>query len=165
MQTASKPEEFPVYSQPDSAIMQRLMNKIPQFLQNIAAVLQIKSPDEILVCQETLYEILTRVEKRRVYFHIYYDGKKLGERNEGALICFWILKLMPFKHDTIPTSTLNIKIAYTFFMNMLYYEAANSKIKRKVNVKSDLLDNTLYAFAYRDLSKEAIMAMAESLLY
>jgi len=163
MRTASKPEEFPIYSQPDSATMQQLMNKIPQFLHNIAAVLQIKSPNEILVCQETLYEILTRVEKRRVYFHIYYDGKKLGERNEGALICFWILKLMPFKHDTIPTSTLNVKIAYTFFINMLYYEAAHSK--RKVNVKSDLLTNTLYAFKYRDLSKEAIMAMAESLLY
>jgi hypothetical protein len=163
MRTASKPEEFPIYSQPDSATMQQLMNKIPQFLRNITAVLQIKSPNEIMVCQETLYEILTRVEKRRVYFHIYYDGKKLGERNEGALICFWILKLMPFKHDTIPTSTLNVKIAYTFFINMLYYEAAHSK--RKVNIKSDLLTNTLYAFKYRDLSKEAIMAMAESLLY
>lgn len=165
MDAANKPEDFPIYSQPDPATMKRLMDKIPQFLQNIAAVLQIKNPNEILVCQETLYEILTRVEKRRVYFHIYYDGIKMGERNEGALICFWILKLMPFKHDTIPTSTLNIQIAYTFFMNMLFYEAANSKIKRKVNVKSNLLTNTLYAFKYRDLSKEAIMAMAESLLY
>jgi len=165
MRAANKPEEFPIFSQPDAATMQRLMNKIPQFLHNVAAVLQIKSTNEIQVCQETLYEILTRVEKRRVYFHIYYNGIKMGERNEGALICFWILKLMPFKHDTIPNSTLNVKIAYTFFMNMLYYEASNSKIKRKVNVKSDLLTNILYAFRYRDLSKEAIMAMAESLLY
>jgi len=89
----------------------------------------------------------------------------MGERNEGALIYIWILKLMPFRHNIIPNSELNIKIVYTFFMNMLYYEAANSKVKRKVNVKSDLLTNTLYAFAYRDLSKEAIMALAESLLY
>jgi len=165
MWTESEPEKFPVFSQPDSATMKRLMDKIPQFLSNVASVLQIKSPNEILVCQETLYEILTRVEKRRVYFHVYYNGKKMGERNEGALICFWIMKLMPFKHNSIPNSELNIKIAYTFFMNMLYYEAANSKVKRKVNVKSDLLTNTLYAFAYRDLSKEAIMALAESLLY
>ena len=165
MRTASKPEEFPIYSQPDPADMKRLMDKIPQFLKNVAAVLQIKNPNEIIVCQETLYEILTRVEKRRVYFHIYHNGIKMGERNEGALICFWILKLMPFRHDTIPNSTLNIKIAYTFFVNMLYYEAANSKTKRKVNVKSDLLTNTLYAFKYRDLSKESIMALAESLLY
>ena len=116
MWTARKPEEFPIYSQPDSATMKKLMDKIPQFLKNIAAVLQINSPNEILVCQETLYEILTRVENRRVYFHVYYNGKRMGERNEGALICFWILKLMPFRHATIPNSTLNIKIAYTFFM-------------------------------------------------
>jgi len=162
---ANKPEEFPKFSQPDAATMKRLMDKIPQFLQNIAAVLQIKNVNEILVCQETLYEILTRVEKRRVYFHVYHNGLKMGERNEGALICFWILKLMPFKHNTIPNSLLNTKIAFSFFLNMLYYEAANAKVKRKVNVKSDLFNNILYAFMYRDLSKEAIMALAESLLY
>jgi len=162
---ANKPEDFPKFSQPDSATMQRLMDKIPQFLQNIATVLQIKDTNEILVCQETLYEILTRVEKRRVYFHVYYNGLKMGERNEGALICFWILKLMPFRHDAIPNSLLNTKIAYSFFLNMLFYEAANAKVKREVNVKSDLYNDLLYAFMYRDLSKEAIMALAESLLY
>jgi hypothetical protein len=46
---------------------------------------------------------------------------------------------------------------------MLFYEA--TKTKRRVNVKSDLMNNTLYAFQYRDLSKEAIMALAESYLY
>jgi len=56
-------------------------------------------------------------------------------------------------------------MSLSIFMNMLYYEAAHSKTKRKVNIKSDLLTNTLYAFKYRDLSKEAIMAIAESLLY
>jgi len=162
---ANTPKDFPKFSQPDAATMKRLMDKIPQFLQNIASVLQIKDANEILVSQEVLYEILTRVEKRRVYFHIYYNGLKMGERNEGALICFWILKLMPFKHDTIPIPLLNTKIAFTFFLNMLYYEAANAKIKRKVNVKSDLYNDLLYAFMYRDLSKEAIMALAESLLY
>jgi hypothetical protein len=162
---AYKPEDFPQFTQPDSATMQRLMSKIPQFLHNIASVLQIKDTNEIIVCQKTLYEILTRVEKRRVYFHIYHNGLKMGERNEGALICFWILKLMPFKHDSIPNTLLNAKIAYTFFLNMLFYEAAKGKVKRKVNVKSELYNNILYSFMYRDLSKEAIMALAESLLY
>jgi hypothetical protein len=160
---ANKPEEFPVFTPLDSATMQRLMEKIPQYLSNITAVLGIKSPNEIIVNPETLYEIITRVEKRRIYFHIYYNGLKMGELNEGALICFWILKLMPFKHETIPNTLLNTKIAYTFFINILFYEAA--KKKKSVNVKSELMKNTLYAFQYRDLSKEAIMALAESLLY
>jgi hypothetical protein len=63
----------------------------------------------------------------------------------------------------IPNALLNTKIAYTLFINMLFYEAA--KTNRKVNIKSDLMNNTLYAFQYRDLSKEAIMALAESHLY
>ena len=160
---ANKPEEFQIFTPLDSATIEQLMKKIPQYLHNIATVLGIKSPAEIIVNQEILYEILTRVEKRRVYFHIYYDGLEMGELNEGVLICFWILKLMPFKHASIPNALLNTKIAYTFFINMLYYQAA--KTKKKVNIKSELMKNTLYAFQYRDLSKEAIMALAESLLY
>jgi len=46
---------------------------------------------------------------------------------------------------------------------MLIYVAA--KTNRKVNLNRELLKNTFYAFRYRDLSKEAIMALAESFLY
>ena len=85
---ANKPEEFPIFTPLDEAIMEKLMAKIPRYLRNIA---------------------------------------------------------------------------YTFFINMLYAEA--SKRKRKVNIKSELMKNTLYAFQHRDLNKGAIMALAESLLY
>jgi hypothetical protein len=56
---ANKPEEFPIFTPLDSAAMQRVMDKIPQYLQNIAAVLEIKSPNEIFVNPEALYEMLT----------------------------------------------------------------------------------------------------------
>jgi len=161
---ANKPEEFPKFTSLDPTTIERLMNKIPQYLHNISTVLKIGNLNDLLVDQEALYEIITRVEMRRVYFHIYHPIE-MGELNEGALICFWILKLMPFKHETISTPLLNAKIAYTLFSNMLFYVAAKTNPKRKVNVKSDLMNNTFYAFRYRDLSKEAIMALAESLLY
>ena len=159
---ANKPHEFPRFTPLDSATIQGLMSKIPQYLHNIGAALRIDNLNDLLVDQEALYEIISRVEMRRVYFHIYHPIE-MGELNEGALICFWILKLMPFKHNTISTAVLNVKIAYLLFMNMLKYVAA--KTEKKVNVTRDLLNNTIYAFRYRDLSKEAIMALAESLLY
>jgi len=124
---ANKPKDFPIFTQVDSATMQHLMDKLPKFLHNIAAVLGIKSSTEIIVDQEILYEIFTRVEKRRVYFHIYHNGLEMGELNEAALIVFWILKLMPFKHDIISSTLLNVKIAYTFLINILYYIAAKKK--------------------------------------
>jgi len=158
----NKPEEFPQFTPLDPETVNKLMEKIPQYLYNVGAVLGIRNPNDLLIDQDALYEIITRVEMRRVYFHIYHPIE-MGELNEGSLICFWILKLMPFKHETISTTVLNTKIAYILFTNMLIYVAA--KTKRKVNVKSDLMKNTVYAFRYRDLSKEAIMALAESLLY
>jgi len=90
-------------------------------LQNIHSILGINSISEILFDQEALYEIITRVEMRRVYFHIYHPIE-MGELNEGALICFWILKLIPFKHDTISTGLLNAKIAQILFIKMLIYK-------------------------------------------
>jgi len=65
---------------------------------------------------------------RRVYFHIYHPIE-MDELNEGALICFWILKLMPFKHEKISTALLNTKIAYTLFINMLFYSSRKNKEK------------------------------------
>ena len=158
----NKPEEFPKFTPLDPETIDKLMEKIPQYLKNVISTLRIDNLNDLLVDQEALYEIITRVEMRRIYFHIYHPIE-MGELNEGSLICFWILKLMPFKHETISTSVLNVKIAYTLFYNMLFYVAA--KTKKKVNVKSDLMNNIIYAFKYRDLSKEAIMALAESLLY
>jgi len=156
---ANKPEEFHKFTPLDPETVKRLMAKISQYLDNVRAVLEI---DDLMADQEALYEIVTRVEMRRVYFYIYHPVD-MGELNEGALLCFWILKLMPFRHKTMPNTELNVKIAYTLFKNMLFYVAA--KTKRKVNIKSKLMDNTIYAFQYRDLSKEAIMALAESHLH
>lgn len=160
---AFRPKDFPQFTQLDEATMQKLMAEIPRYLHNIAAVLGVNSTSEIFVCQETLYEILTRVEKRRVYFHIYHNGMEMGELNEGALLCFWMLKLSPFKHSRIPNALLNTKIAFTFFVNLLCYVAA--KTHKKVNIEKLVRGNLLYTFQYRDLSKEAVMALAESLLY
>ena len=159
---ANKPEEFPTFTPLDPATAERLMKKIPQYLHNITAVLRIDKLNDLLVDQEALYEIITRVEMRRVYFHIYHSPIEMGELNEGALICFWILKLMPFRYDEISTSLLNSKIAYILFNNVLFYVA--KKTGKRVNVKKAIMDHLLYAFRYRDLSKEAIMALGESLL-
>ena len=159
---ANRPDEFPQFTSLDSSSVNKLLSKIPLYLQNIKTILGIKDLNELIVDQEALYEIISRVEKRRVYFHIYHHIE-MGELNEGALICFWILKLTPFKHETISTNLLNAKIANTIFIKMLSYVAV--KTNRKVNIKEELMKNTFYAFRYRDLSKESIMALAESLLY
>ena len=111
---------------------------------------------------DIMYEIIERIEKRRIYFHIYYNGCKMGELNEGALMCFWIMKLTPFHFDGISSNILNAKIALCLFMNMLHYQT--QKENKILNITENMVNDIYYSFRFRDLTKEAIMILAESLL-
>jgi len=159
---AFKPEDFPLFTPPDSATVKAWTDKLQRYLHNVGAALGIEKSD-LIVNRSMIYEIFLRIEKRRVYFHIYHNGMEMGELNEGALLCFWILKLMPFQKKGVAASLLNTQVAYIAFVNLIHYVA--NKTKRRVNIKKELMDNLLYAFQYRDLSKEAIMALAESHLF
>jgi hypothetical protein len=167
---AYKPVDFPQFTSPDSSMARAWMNKLRDYLlRNIVSALGIQDRKEVKLDRDILYEIFTRIEKRRVYFHIYHS-MEMGEINEGALICFWILKLMPFRMQGMSASLLNTQIAYIVFDNLLHYVAnkTNKKAgakKLNVNIKKKLMDDLLYAFQYRDLSKEAIMALVESHLF
>jgi hypothetical protein len=86
----------------------------------------------------------------------------MGELNEGSLMCFWILKLNPFHYNGISNNILNTKIALCLFMSMLHYHTQKGKIK--LNITETIVNDIYYGFRFRDLSKEAIMILAESLI-
>ena len=156
---ANTPEEFTVFSKLDRRQLIVLCSKIKYYLRDFELIYNII---DIYPDPSVLIEICDRIEKRRVYFHIYYNSCKMGELNEGALICFWILKLMPFKHKNIPANELNSKIALHLLNNILIYYA--KKHNKKVNISEFLNKDLFYSFRFRDLSKEAIMALAESMI-
>jgi hypothetical protein len=169
---AYKPKDFPQFTQPDSSMASAWLKRLKDyFLHNVVSALGIQNLNEVKINRDVLYEIFTRIEKRRVYFHIYHKGMEMGEINEGALLCFWILKLMPFHMKGISASLLNTKIAYIVFVNLLHYvvnksnKNAGAGPKLHINIKNKLMDDMLYTFQYRDLSKEAIMVLVESHLY
>lgn len=154
-----QPEDFPIFTAPDKNILQRQIEKISANLCNFTAKTGIGN---ITVHDYVLYEIIERVEKRRVYFHIFYNGCKMGELNEAALLCFWILKLTPFFSASIAASALNAKIAIFIFINVLTYTAAGTG--KKLNLSKQIISDLYYTFCYRDISKEAIMILAETLI-
>jgi hypothetical protein len=157
---ANKPQEFPIFTPLDEETIKGLLSRLNFYLSSFVS----KSEVSDLSVQDTiLYDIFERIEKRKIYFHIFYNGCEMGELNEGSLMCFWILKLTPFTSSKIPTSTLNARIALSIFFRMLFYVA--EKKNKKVNSTKQIMDDLFYAFCYRDLSKEAIMAIAESLIY
>jgi len=160
---ANRPNEFPKFTSIDAVSLNNLAESYISEFREIIKMIYGKSVEIEVDCdKEVIKDIITRIEKRRVYFHIYHNGTKMGEINEVSLICFWIIKLMPFKHKNIPNSNLNIKIAYNFIAEIVLYVTNEKGINKNIGLLQQR--NLLYAFKYRDLSKEAIMAIAESLI-
>jgi hypothetical protein len=152
------PEEFPVFTKLDLRQATLLLSKIKVYLHDFETA---QGLPDIKTDNAVMMEICERIEKRRVYFHIFYNCK-MGELNEGSLMCFWIIKLMPFSHKDISANELNAKIALYLLNNMLLYHA--KKNGRKINISDTINKDLFYSFRFRDISKEAIMALAESLI-
>jgi hypothetical protein len=157
---ANTPDEFPIFTKLDSRQITLLCSKFKFYLKDFEFNYGI---DNIVTNDSVMVEICERIEKRRVYFHIFYNKCRMGELNEGSLMCFWILKLMPFSHHKIPANELNAKIALYLFYRVLLY--IGKKKNRKINLNVSLIGDLYYSFRFRDLSKEAIMALAEGMLY
>jgi hypothetical protein len=155
----NKPEEFPVFTPISEEMVKSTIEKLKKYLSQFPASHGI---DDITANMDIIHEIAERVEKRRVYFHIFYDVN-MNELNEVSLLCFWILKLHPFFSYKIQSDILNAKIALYLFLTAVSYTAREGG--KHINTGDRLVENLYYAFRFRDLSKEAIMALAESLIY
>ena len=86
----------------------------------------------------------------------------MGELNEACLRCFWILKLNPFTYKDNTGDNINFVFAMGIFTRGVTGTA--EKTNKKANFTKEIYNNLSHAFKYRDLSKEAIMAIAESLI-
>jgi hypothetical protein len=154
-----KPADFPVFSHIDKYTIDQMLNKIIKLLGNLSSVLGINTA-EITYSEDVLIEIVERIEKHRVYFHIFHDGCELGELNEGALLCFWIAKQHPFYHPKISSNTLNAKIAICLFTNAIYYYTEKMKLDKRIS--KHFINDLYYSLIFRDINKEALMILAAS---
>jgi len=117
--------------------------------------------EDVLCRKDVIFDIIERVEKRRVYFRVFH-GIVLSERNEMALYCFWTLKLAPFVNLKKPGHPVNAVFAAFLFLQVL--KNVGRRTKRPAPVGRRYAQDLAYAFTYHDLSKEAIMAMADALM-
>ena len=152
-----------------------LVSKIKQEMNNLKII---KLSDIYLehVNEKTslIRDIISRVEKRKVYFHLFHNGLEMGELNEIALYCFWILKLQPFRYKGTSTAKVNaneINLLITIHLFKAVVKKTAEKLydekkraSRDCNPSEDFLRNLKYSFKYHDLSKEAIMTLASGLL-
>jgi hypothetical protein len=118
---------------------------------------------------DLIYEIADMVHRRKVYFHVFHGGMDLGELNEGCLLAFWILKFCPFRDKTKKEDFINERIALAVLIVSIHeYIEEEKKLyktnRKVVSINKKRSEYLLHAFKFRDLSKEAIMAIGESLI-
>jgi hypothetical protein len=124
------------------------------------------APDGLSVSNSCIMDIIELVERRRVYFHVFHKVD-MSEWNEIALYCFWIVKLQPFFAISPPNvkelqaNEINARIATRIFINAV---KKIRKSKGKKNLEQFNLGNLIHALRYRDISKEALMAIFENLI-
>ena len=155
----NKPKEFPIFTKLDDNMAQDLLVKLNLYLNDFTRSTGINN---IFVHESALLEIFDRIERRRVYFHIFYNGCNMSELNEGALLCFWIIKLCPFICQNIQPDILNAKIALFLFNKVLSYVA--SKTHKQVLITEQTIKDLYYSFRFRDISKESLMLLAGSMI-
>lgn len=158
---SNSPDDYPIFSNIDKIMVDRMAARMINLLSNLSTVLHIDTT-QIIFSKDILIEIFERIEKRRIYFHVFYKGCKMGELNEGALLCFWITKLQPFYHKDIETIKLNSKIAVCLFTNSIYFYSKETKQERAI--PPHFINDLYYSLLYRDISKESLMILAESFM-
>jgi hypothetical protein len=159
----SKPSDFPEFESLDATDMESIYNGFCYVIKSIAAKRLDIDINKLLISKPVIYDIIERVEKRRVYFHIFHKGMEMGELNECSLYCFWLLKLCPFYYEDAKNGEINQVLAFYIFVSIL---SSIAKLRGKTFILTkEKYSNLYYAFRYRDLSKEAIMALTESLVY
>jgi hypothetical protein len=158
---ATKPEDFPIFGSLGTETIEYIFKTLQKHLGSLSKMLNIDTT-KIIVSKPAIFEAIERVEKRRVYFHVFYDGCKMGELNEGALLCYWILKLHPFSCFEIDSNILNAKIALCLFTSSVFGYAQDT-YGTTLSFSSQFLKDVYYSFRFRELSKEAIMLLFGSL--
>lgn len=126
------------------------------------------SLEDVRVDQPLLAEIMERIDKRKDYFVIFHDDTDMNEIKQAALTAYWVLKFKPFSVDSDDTKlcTKYELINEAFAVFVLYSTIKEEAYRKKCEgfyVSKEYNRKIMYGFKFWDISKEALMLVAESL--
>ncbi len=117
--------------------------------------------------ERNLIEAIVRTFKRKEYYKYFHNIDSISELKQASLLCFWIMKLKPFTvllDDSLLRASVNEKFALNIILSTIQYLVWSKGLTFKMPDRS-LIQDIIYSFKYRDLSKEAIMMLSDSLAY
>ncbi len=162
-----KGEKFYKYQSPSKVEKQLYFNNLVGIFEEYAEAAGIDI-NEVEFDFKLINEVNIRVDKRKDYYMIFHETN-LNEVREAALTAFWILKFKPFLiiNPSGNQCELNINCGFAAYVIL---SAAREYILRKYGGDKNFaiddeeyLQRFRYSLKYWDLSKEALMMIAETL--
>lgn len=127
--------------------------------------------NDIYINENIVMSIIAKVDQRRRYYK-YFHGLDMSEYKEVALICFWYIKLRPIcisqkalSQDLKVYDAINEKLAvyYLLVSFRCMLEEKNLSTRQLDSLPKKYLNEVIYSFTYRDISKEALILLVESI--
>lgn len=129
-------------------------------------------PKHIYINESKVLAIIAKVDQRKKYYE-YFHGLEMSEFKEVGLICFWYIKLKPIcisskersVKDDGELDAINEKLALYFIISTFRNILRRNNISTKVidGLPKAYLREILYSFEYRDISKETMVLLIESI--
>ena len=117
--------------------------------------------------KKAVLSIIAKVHQRKKYFE-YFHGLDMSEFKEVSLICFWYIKLKPICvliEDTEEFDSINERLALYYLLRTYRHMLMKEKLstRRLDTLPESYLKEVIYSFKYRDISKEALTLLVESI--
>lgn len=121
---------------------------------------------DYFVHQKNLFEVIRRVDKRRIYYKVFHSLTRINEFKYIALICYWINTLKPFMVVNSDSKIYNSpNELFSVYLIISMVRSAFNEVfpEEKFIYPSDkrIADMT-YNFKYCDLSREATITFVET---
>lgn len=138
---------------------ERLKGMLKDYLETIEI-----SEDDVCVNEYLVCHLLIRVDKRKEYFIIYHDETYINEIKETALLAYWIIRFKPFTLVELNGNDSKEKLRINEgFAAFLILGAIKGVKKKDFKISKEHQKKLMYALKYWDISKEAMMLIAETL--
>jgi len=121
-----------------------------------------------------IYEIYKRIDQRADYYLYFHSDPerpmKMSQTKEIALMVFWVLKYKPLSLPADKANKLfhqkNCTINEYFAVYILFIYATEKSPRTDISsyFSKKNIDNIVYNFMHRDISKEAMIFYVNSLL-
>lgn len=155
------------YTPPAEEQIKNKANELISQFSKYADVIGLSS-ENVCMQRTLLPRIVLRVDKREGYFMVFHKQTRINEIKQAALVAYWILKLKPFMVITSDPEIshkfcqINEGFAAFYLLSTLKQYAIKNG-NAVIDISTRLLEETMYAFTYWDLSKESLILIAESI--